>query len=131
MQHYLRIESAAPNQRGRHPGIFALLVGLRQSGRLSAADEVLAERLVERSYELHDEPPESVFDTEPRANSWFIESADSASADLRQLSTEVVALLERHGISCREVRCTHPGRVTYEDALQVVAVPRTSADWPL
>ncbi|WP_256839787.1 hypothetical protein [Ornithinimicrobium faecis] len=119
-----------PNLRGTHPGIFAMLRGLRLSGRLSDADAELAEGFVGRSYALHDEPPASVFETEPRALSWFIEDDGPAAADLLDLALDVTALLERYGIHTQDVRCAHPGRVTYQDAVQVVAVPWTAADWP-
>lgn len=127
---YLRIESAVPNRGGRHPGIFAMLRGLRQSGRLSPDDEKVAAELVRRSYALHTEPAAEFFDTEPAAISWFIEQDSPAAAALTTLAVDVVALLDRYGVACREVRCTRLGTITYADDLQVVAVPFTATDWP-
>lgn len=129
--HYLRIESAAPNRRGRHPGMFALLRGLRTSGRLSPDDVPLAAELVRRSYALHTEPPAEPFDTDPPAISWFIEQDSPAAHALTALAADVVSLLARYGIACREVRCTQVGEITHSDHVQVVAVPLTSADWRL
>lgn len=128
--HYLRIESAVPNRNGRHPGIFAMLKGLRQSGRLSPADADLAQELVTRSYALHREPTAEVFEADPRPVSWFIEQESAAAMALTELVADITGLLDRYGIPCREVRCTQLGEVTYTDEVQVVAVPLTADDWP-
>lgn len=40
--------------------------------RRALVDAEIAEQLVERSYALHHEPLAEVFDTTPRAISWFI-----------------------------------------------------------
>ena len=110
--------------------MFALLVRLRKSGRLSVHDTVIAEELVRRSYALHTEPPATVFDTDPAAISWFIEQDTPAATALQGLATDVVSLLGRYDIRCREVRRTELGEITYADDLQVIAVPHTAADWP-
>ena len=125
---YARIEAAEPNSSGRHPGMFAMLTALRRSGHLSPGDAGIAEQLVERSYALHDEPPAEVFDTAPRAISWFIVGDSPGTADLLELAADVAALLGRYGIASREVRSANPGRITYADEVQVVAVPTTG--WP-
>lgn len=107
-----------------------MLRGLRTSGRLTPEDEQAAARLVERSYALHIEPPPEVFDTQPAAVSWFIERETPAAAALVDLAADVVALLDRYGIACREVRCTRLDEVTYSDDVQVVAIPATADRWP-
>lgn len=126
---YVRYESAVPNRHGRHPGIFAMLRGLRESGRMSEADGALAVELVARSYALHHEPDATVFETTPRAISWFAEGSER-STELLTLAEDVAGLLARYGIGTREVRTSHPGRITFADDVQVVAVPPTDADWP-
>jgi len=126
---YVRYESAVPDRHGRYPGIFAMLRGLRESGRMSEADGALAEELVARSYALHDEPDATVFETTPRAISWFVAGGERSTA-LRTLAEDVARLLARYGIATRVVRTTDPGRITFADDVQVVAVPRTDADWP-
>lgn len=125
----VRFEAARPTANGRHPGIFALLRGLRESGRLDERDAAHAAELVARSYALHVEPAPEHFRTDPPALSWFrtdVEPAERATA-LRALADDVVALLRSHGIACREVRSTDPGRITYSDDVQVVAVPPSTA----
>lgn len=128
---YVRYESAVPNPHGRHPGIFAMLTGLRKAGRLSDQDEVLATELVRRSYALHTEPPAEVFDTYPRAISWFLAQDSPEASALEELAADVRELLGRYGIRCREVHCDQLGTITYADAVQVVAIPATAAQWPL
>ena len=96
---------------------------------MSEADGALAEELVARSYALHDEPAATVFETTPRAISWFVEGSEGSTA-LLALAHDVVALLARYGIATREVRTSDPGRITFADDVQVVAVPRTDADRP-
>jgi hypothetical protein len=126
---YVRYESTVPHPGGRHPGIFAMLRGLRETGRLSDADGALAAELVARSYALHDEPDATVFETVPRAISWFVGGSERSTA-LCALAEDVAALLARYGIATREVRTSDPGRITFADDVQVVAVPPTDADWP-
>lgn len=124
LQSYVRTEAADPDPGGRHLGVFALLRGLRLSGRLSPDDEVRASALVARSYALHDEPAPEHFDTEPRAISWYIDNDSDAAGHLQALSADVVTMLAEYGITTRKVRITDPGRITYRDDRQVVAVPR-------
>jgi hypothetical protein len=126
---YVRYESAVRHPSGGHPGIFAMLRGLRESGRMSEADGALAAELVARSYALHDEPDATVFETIPRAISWFVGGSERSTA-LRTLAEDVAALLARYGMATREVRTSDPGRITFADDVQVVAVPPTDADWP-
>lgn len=125
---YVRHESAVPNPAGRHPGIFAMLRALRESGRLSPADTARAAELVSRSYALHTEPPAEVFDTEPRAISWFLATGSPKTIALDELAADVVGLLTRYGVPCRQVHCDEPGQITYADDVHVVAVPPTSTD---
>lgn len=128
---FVRIESAVANRRGEHPGIFAMLRGLRESGRLSDKDAAAARELVDRSYALHNEPAGHYFATDPPAVSWFRIDSSDAVRSLMTLAGDIFALLARYDIVCREVRCVDPGRITYEDDRQVVAVPFGYAtDWP-
>lgn len=63
----------------------------------------------------------------PGARSWFTESA----VDLIELTRTYLRLLDRHDVPWFELRTSRPGRVTYEDDVQLVAVPlRYPEDWP-
>lgn len=66
--------------------------------------------------------------TNPGARAWFKGTAH----ELIAITAGYLALLDRYGIPWMELRTTSPRRVTYEDDVQVVAVPHTFAeDWPL
>lgn len=63
----------------------------------------------------------------PGARSWFTSSA----RELLELTRGYLDLLDRYGVRWVELRTSTPGRVTYEDAVEVVAVPFTCPeDWP-
>lgn len=127
---YLRIESADPDEVGLHAGAFTLLRRLRESGRLAPADARRAAELVDLSYQVHQEPPAQAFEHEPRGLSWFLAHAESPDApvlpadpDVRDLIDGVIALLTRYQCSWRQVVSENPGRVTYADDVQIVAIP--------
>lgn len=63
----------------------------------------------------------SIYDPEvtPGAVAWFKVSA----AHLIERVPGYLEILDAHGIECREVRSSDPGRVVYEDDFQVVVVP--------
>jgi hypothetical protein len=55
----------------------------------------------------------------PGAQAWFTSTATPLIGRAR----EYVVLLERYDVACVERRTAAPGRVVYEDDVQVVAVP--------
>jgi hypothetical protein len=55
----------------------------------------------------------------PNAICWL---KDRAALHLRKVR-ELARLLERHGITTRELRTARPGYIVYEDVFQVAAVP--------
>lgn len=85
-----------------------------------------------RAHELYADPVSIVPDCydpieNPAARSWFRASALS----LIDFASEYLDLLDRYDIAWVELRTTSPGRVTYADDVQIVAVPPTYAeDWP-
>ncbi|WP_144712040.1 hypothetical protein [Curtobacterium pusillum] len=133
MGQFVRFQSAVPNRRGRFPGIFALAIGLRDGGRLSDADErwlVAANRRAHRLYADPSSVEPGCFDEalHPGARSWFRAEA----TDLLEMATTYLHLLDRHQVPWVELRTTTPGRITYEDDVQIVAVPQSyPADWNL
>lgn len=55
----------------------------------------------------------------PGATAWF----KGTATHLIEKARQYVALLDRYGIECVERRTVTPGRVVYEDDVQIVAVP--------
>lgn len=129
---YRRFESAAPNRRGAHPGVFALANGLAEEDRLSAADLTWWQDANARAHQSYVDPTTvspGCYDVaiNPGARSWFTESAD----DLIEMTHAYLQLLDRYSVPWVELRTAHPGRVTYEDDVQLVAVPlQYPEDWP-
>jgi len=129
---FVRYRSAAPNQRGAYPGVFALVNGLATGGRLTAEDHVWWVATNAAGEELYADPSRvdpSCYDRElhPGAAAWFRSSA----TELLDLSSGYLDLLDRYAVPWHELRTDRPGRVVYSDEVQVVAVPfRHPDDWP-
>lgn len=124
---YVRFQSAEPNADGRHPGFFGLINGLSKAGRLTAAQEEFR-RTNHAWYEAHYTNPATVdpavYDhaVNPGATAWFKESAEA----LVGRAAGYLEILEAHGVRCAKlVSQQAPGRIIYEDADQIVVVPRT------
>lgn len=132
MTHFVRFQSAVPNRRGRFPGVFALANGLRDTGRLTDTDRRWLAAANERAEGMYVDPSSvapGCFDDvrHPGARSWF----RTGAADLLTMSAEYLDLLDRYGVGWVELRTDRPGRTTYEDDVQIVAVPLAyPADWP-
>ena len=132
MTGFVRFQSAAPNRHGRHPGVFALANGLRDDGRLPHDDVAWLQDANARATAAYVDPTSVVpgcYDPvqHPGARAWFRASA----LPLLLMCEPYLALLDRHDVAWMEVRTTSPGRITYEDDVQVVAVPHAYPDdWP-
>lgn len=130
---FLRVQSAVPNRRGGFPGIFAMANGLLRAGMLSEADADWVRRENARGELAYTDPSTVVpecYDptTNPGARSWF--KADAH--ELLAMARMYCALLDRYDVAWVELRTAHPGRIVYEDEVQVVAVPFTHEEhWPL
>lgn len=121
---YVRFHSAVPNCRGTFPGIFAMANGLRDGGLLSDIDAEWIRRQNEHGDRAYTDPTTVVdgcYDSaiNPGARSWFREDA----GDLLLMARRYTQLLDAYEIPWVELRSAHPGRIVYEDAVQVVAVP--------
>lgn len=55
----------------------------------------------------------------PGAQAWFRTSA----TELIAVARKYVAMLNRYEVACIERRTRAPGRIVYQDVVQVVAVP--------
>lgn len=127
MTRFRRFQSAVPNRRGTFPGVFALANGLAHGGRLSPADHAWWKASNRRCHELYTDPstvaPQCYDRTiNPGARAWFKEES---AAELLDLTAGYLALLDRYAVRWVELRTSSPGRITYEDEVQVVAVPYT------
>jgi hypothetical protein len=64
----------------------------------------------------------------PGARAWF----KSGASDQIELARAYLVLLDRYDVGWVELRTAAPGRIVYEDHVQVVAVPYDhDRDWPL
>lgn len=132
MTGFVRFQSLVPNRRGRYPGVFALVNGLASENQLSSRDARWVRESNDHAEATYPDPSRAVPDcydpiVNPGARSWFKSSAH----ELLDLTRGYLDLLDRYGVRWVELRTTAPGRVTYEDDVQVVAVPFTYPDdWP-
>jgi len=129
---FVRFQSAVPNRHGTYPGVFALANGLASDGALSDEDFTWWRAANDRADALYPQPSQldlRCYDPtlNPGARAWFKESA----TELIDMTRAYLALLDRYRIGWIELRTTAPGRISYEDGVQVVAVPGTyPSDWP-
>ncbi|MBB5936618.1 hypothetical protein [Streptomyces zagrosensis] len=121
---YLRFQGTARNERGAFPGIFVLVNGLAREGKLTAEQERFR-RLNNDWYDAaytnpsHVDP--SIYDRElhPTAVAWFKSSAEHLTGRVGGY----LDILTAHGIDWVRLSSSDPGRVLYEDAVQIVVVP--------
>jgi hypothetical protein len=125
---FIRYEASTPNPRGAHIGVFGLANGLRSANRLTAAD--LHWLAVNNAYgnAAYTDPgtvDPTIFDRaiHPHATCWFKSTAEH----LLQYVDGYLELLTRYGVGWRRRESEHPGRVIYEDDVQVVVDPVSPA----
>lgn len=121
-----------PNPRGTLPGVFALANGLAGDRLLTPEDAAWVRTSNDHANRAYLDPTSVVADCydpieNPGARSWFRSSA----SELLELTQGYLDLLDRYGVRWVELRTNTPGRITYEDDVQVVAVPFAYPDdWP-
>ncbi|MCU1671025.1 MAG: hypothetical protein JWP40_3952 [Blastococcus sp.] len=131
MTTYRRFQSAVPNRRGTFPGVFGLTNGLARQGLLSPEDHAWWAAENKRGDELYTDPSTvdpTCYDrtANPGARAWF----KATASHLIAVAADYLNLLDRYGVPWVELRSASPGRILYEDDVQVVAVPYTyPADW--
>lgn len=129
---FLRFHSAVPNRHGRFPGLFALANGLQADGRLSEEEERWWRENNELGHRLYPDPSSTHPDTydrtkHPGAQAWFKAEVVHIIAYARGYTR----LLDAHQVPWTLLTTTTPGRIIYEDDVQVVALPFSYADdWP-
>jgi hypothetical protein len=121
---FIRYEASTPNARGAHIGVFGLANGLRSANRLTAADLDWLKTNNAYGDAAYPDPATvdaTLFDKviHPYATCWFKSTAEH----LLQYVDGYLELLTRYGVAWRRLECEHPGRVLYEDDVQVVLEP--------
>lgn len=125
---FVRYRSVEANTRGLKVGIFALTNGLLSDGVLTPAEvEWVRENnyWYENNYIDPAKVDQRVFDRliNPGTECWF-------KSDAHHLLIRIegyLQLLDRHGIGWEKVESKKPGRIVYEDDVQiVVSVPAST-----
>jgi len=124
---FVRFQSPTPGKRGVHLGVFGLTNLLGRGGQLSAEEHAVwraGNDWYDATYTNPADVDPSVYDVtvNPQATAWFKDSATHLLARV----PPYLAILRSHGVECVRVESADPGRVVYEDDVQVVVVPRTS-----
>jgi hypothetical protein len=121
---YVRFQAVDLNRHGIRPGVFALVNGLAFDGKLTDAQERFRRDTNAWYTRSYTNPADVVPDlyshqTSPGAISWFKVTA----VHLLERVEGYLELLRAHAVDYEVVCSTQPGRIIYEDADQIVAVP--------
>ncbi|WP_327228434.1 hypothetical protein OG229_37225 [Streptomyces platensis] len=121
---YVRFQGATRSPKGHFPGVFALANGLAREGRLSD-EQYRFWRAGNDWYDAqypnpsHADPSVYDHDRNPGAVAWF----KATAGHLIERVDGYLEILAAHEVACERVESTDPGRVVYEDEVQVVVVP--------
>lgn len=126
-ERFVRFQAPEPDERGRRIGVFGLVNLLGRRGLLTPEQEafrVAGNAWFDAAYPDPTTVDPRVYDPalHPLAAAWF-------RADATHLIARVggyLAILAAHDVACVRVGSDDPGRIVYEDAVQVVVVPRTA-----
>jgi hypothetical protein len=114
---------------GRRQGLFHAMAGLRNSGALSADDEVAYDTLYKWFSNNLKRPQSFARSAKPHAKrvalSWFKVGATKHIDQMRR----VAQILHAYGVEVVELKTLRPGYVVYEDEHQIAAEP--FADTPV
>ncbi|MEU5956722.1 hypothetical protein [Streptomyces sp. NPDC047525] len=121
---YVRYESPVRHPRGHFPGVFVLVNGLAREGKLTPEQERFRRAnndWYDAAYPIPSKVDPTVYDQDvtPCAVAWF----KATATHLIERVPGYLEILDAHGIECRVVRSSDPGRIVYEDDFQVVVVP--------
>ncbi|WP_030561107.1 hypothetical protein [Streptomyces aureocirculatus] len=121
---YIRFESPELHERGLRPGVFFLVNQLARDGRLTPEQERFRRAnndWYDTAYTTPSHVDPTVYDAEvnPGAVAWF----KSSATHLLERVPGYLDILAAHGVPCRTVHSADPGRVVYEDDVQIVVVP--------
>jgi hypothetical protein len=121
---YVRFQSPHRNHRGNFTGVFGLVNNLAREGRLSDEQESFRRRnnsWYDAAYTNPATIDPHVYDDDinPGAAAWFKPSATHLLARV----PGYLQILSAHGVDCRRLRSVDPGRIIYEDDVQIVVIP--------
>lgn len=128
---FVRFQGSQVGPRGIRTGVFGLVNLLANAGLLTAEQDTFR-RAANAWYDHKLTDPSDVVEgvychrTNPGVTAWF-------RADAHELIERVAGylqILDTQGVPYEVARSVSPGRVIYEDADQVVVVPRASANCP-
>jgi hypothetical protein len=118
---FVRFEASTPNEHGLRPGIFWLTNKLARSGELAPEDWAwwrAANDWYDAAYPDPGKADPTLWDAalHPDVSCWF----KATATHLLERVPGYLDLLDRYGVSWTERRSSSPGRVLYEDDVQVV-----------
>lgn len=118
---YVRYQSSVPDGRGLFLGIFALANRLAKQGALSRQDWESWRKANDFYDAAYPTPGKSIYDSavNPSAQAWF----KSTATHLLTGMDFYMELLRRHDVDCQVFYSRDPGRILYEDDVQIVVVP--------
>lgn len=121
---YIRYQSSVPNHRGIYPGIFGLANELAHEGILSDTERAAWRSGNDWFNAAYPDPAKTnpeVYDLQmnPRAAAWFKDSA----IHLLERVQPYFELLRRHDVQVERLISDAPGKIIYEDSVQIVVVP--------
>lgn len=124
----IRFQSPTPGKRGVHTGVFGLTNTLGHRGLLTPREHAVwrsGNDWYEAAYPDPSDVDPTIYDAavNPRATAWFKDTA----THLIERVAPYLEILEAHGVECVRVDAADPGRVIYEDHVQVVVVPHDPA----
>lgn len=124
---YIRFQSPHPGKRGVHTGVFGLANRLGKSGALTAEEYAIWRAGNDWYNSAYPDPTScdpSVYDESinPQATAWF----KSTATYLLERIPKYLEILQAHGVKCDRVESAAPGRIIYEDDVQIVAVPHAA-----
>ncbi|MFC8230845.1 hypothetical protein [Streptomyces sp. NPDC057287] len=121
---YIRFQGTVRHPRGHFPGVFVLTNELARDGRLTEEQHRFwraANDWYDANYPNPTHVDPEVYDREihPGAVAWF----KSTAHELVERVGGYLEILAAHGVDCRRLESSSPGRIIYEDAYQVVVMP--------
>ncbi|GAA3299422.1 hypothetical protein [Glutamicibacter nicotianae] len=124
---YIRYQAGVPNHRGIFPGVFGLANILAREGKLSDAEWAAWRSGNDWFNAAYPDPAASNPDVynpqvNPSAAAWFKDTA----THLLERVEPYLELLARHGVEVVRLASVDPGRIIYEDTVQIVVVPHES-----
>lgn len=119
---FVRFQSDQPSARGTYPGVFALANGLARDGLLTADEHAWWRRnndWFDNAYVDPGRVDSRIFDRDLHSHTacWF---KQGAADHLLERLPGYLRLLDKYGVGWVKIVCGDPGRVIYEDDVQVV-----------